>query len=55
VPIDSVLKTLGGSGIEVLEDAKVVSRIGAVGNLRSVYFRDPDGNLIEFVILELRH
>ncbi|KAL4780420.1 Glyoxalase/Bleomycin resistance protein/Dihydroxybiphenyl dioxygenase [Aspergillus varians] len=33
--------------IEVLEGGKVVERTGAVGRIRSVYVRDPDGNLIE--------
>lgn len=34
-------------GIEVLEGRKVVFRTGARGKLRSVYVRDPDGNLVE--------
>ena len=33
--------------LQVLEGSKVVERTGAVGKLRSVYCRDPDGNLIE--------
>lgn len=32
---------------QVLEGSKVVDRTGAVGKLRSVYCRDPDGNLVE--------
>ncbi|KAK0260071.1 hypothetical protein LTR91_014676 [Friedmanniomyces endolithicus] len=46
-PIDEVLSGWQSAGIEVLEGGKVVERTGAVGNLRSVYCRDPDGNLIE--------
>lgn len=34
-------------GVEVLEGARVVERTGARGKLRSVYVRDPDGNLVE--------
>jgi catechol 2,3-dioxygenase-like lactoylglutathione lyase family enzyme len=33
--------------MEVLEGGKVVDRTGAVGDLKSVYVRDPDGNLVE--------
>jgi catechol 2,3-dioxygenase-like lactoylglutathione lyase family enzyme len=35
------------SWVQVLEGSEVVERTGAVGKLRSVYCRDPDGNLIE--------
>ncbi|KZT55095.1 hypothetical protein CALCODRAFT_485033 [Calocera cornea HHB12733] len=34
-------------GLDVLEGGGVVQRTGARGELRSVYTRDPDGNLIE--------
>lgn len=36
--------------MQVLEGAKIVDRTGAVGKLRSVYVRDPDGNLVEYVV-----
>ncbi|KAL6915674.1 hypothetical protein FSHL1_007124 [Fusarium sambucinum] len=34
-------------GIKVLEGGEVVPRTGAMGRIRSIYVRDPDGNLIE--------
>ncbi|KXL41989.1 hypothetical protein M433DRAFT_158099 [Acidomyces richmondensis BFW] len=46
-PVDEVLSSWQLAGIEILEGGKVVERTGAVGNLRSVYCRDPDENLIE--------
>lgn len=45
--VDQVLERLKSEGVHVLEDSKVVDRTGARGKLRSVYIRDPDGNLIE--------
>ncbi len=42
-----VAKRLHAADVEVLEGGKVVDRTGAVSKLRSVYIRDPDGNLIE--------
>ncbi|KAF5019370.1 hypothetical protein F66182_8620 [Fusarium sp. NRRL 66182] len=40
-------------GIAVLEGGRVVGRTGARGNLQSIYVRDPDGNLIEYVVVVL--
>jgi catechol 2,3-dioxygenase-like lactoylglutathione lyase family enzyme len=45
VPIPEVIKHLRANGVEILEGP--VQRTGAMGAIRSVYFRDPDGNLIE--------
>lgn len=46
-PVSEVLAGLKAKGIDVLEGGDVVDRTGARGRLRSVYVRDPDGNLIE--------
>lgn len=45
VPIAQVLEHLRTNDIEVLEGP--VQRTGAMGPITSVYFQDPDGNLIE--------
>ncbi|KAJ5353815.1 hypothetical protein N7541_006379 [Penicillium brevicompactum] len=45
--VETVLQAFQDARIEILEGAQVVERTGAVGKIRSVYVRDPDGNLIE--------
>ena len=45
VPLDDVIAHLKAEGIAI--DTGPVSRRGALGPLRSIYLRDPDGNLIE--------
>jgi catechol 2,3-dioxygenase-like lactoylglutathione lyase family enzyme len=44
-PLEEILARLAGLGVPVEEGP--VDRTGATGPLRSVYLRDPDGNLIE--------
>jgi len=44
-PMAEVVEHLGANGVEILEGP--VRRTGATGPLLSVYFRDPDHNLIE--------
>ena len=43
--IDAVIEHLKAEGVDLLEGP--VARTGALGPMTSVYFRDPDGNLIE--------
>jgi len=44
-PMDEVLRHLDACGVAVIE--RPVTRAGATGEILSVYFRDPDRNLIE--------
>jgi catechol 2,3-dioxygenase-like lactoylglutathione lyase family enzyme len=45
IPLDEMLEHLRKIGIEI--EAGPVARRGAMGPLRSIYFRDLDGNLVE--------
>ena len=44
-PLDGVVRHLKECGVTIIEGP--VAKTGATGPIRSVYFRDPDGNLIE--------
>lgn len=43
--IDDVMEELKQKNVDIIEG--IVDRTGAVGKIKSVYFRDPDQNLIE--------
>ena len=45
LPIQVAFDTILSNGIDVIEG--IVTRTWAIGPIRSIYFRDPDGNLIE--------
>lgn len=45
VPLDEVIAHLAREGVEILDGP--AERAGATGPISSVYFRDPDGNLVE--------
>ena len=45
VPLDQVIEHLKNKNITI--DVGPVSRRGALGPIRSIYLRDPDGNLVE--------
>lgn len=47
--VDELLAKLHDARVHIEEDGKVVQRTGAQGGLRSIYIRDPDENLIEYV------
>jgi catechol 2,3-dioxygenase-like lactoylglutathione lyase family enzyme len=44
-PVDEVIAHLKAEGVAIAQGP--VDKTGALGPIRSVYFRDPDGNLIE--------
>ena len=44
-PLEQVMQELKDHQIEIIDG--IVPRTGAIGPIQSVYFRDPDGNLIE--------
>lgn len=44
-PLEQVIEHLKAEGVAIIEGP--VPRTGATGEMMSVYFRDPDGNLIE--------
>ena len=44
-PLDEVATNLAACGVPILEGP--VARTGATGPIRSLYFRDPDRNLVE--------
>lgn len=45
VPLENAIAHLRSCSVELIGEP--VERTGAIGSLRSIYFRDPDGNLIE--------
>jgi catechol 2,3-dioxygenase-like lactoylglutathione lyase family enzyme len=44
-PMEAIVAELRRNGVEIIEGP--VERTGALGSMTSVYFRDPDQNLIE--------
>lgn len=50
VTLEDAMARIAAAGISLVEGP--VPKIGATGPLRSVYIRDPDGNLIELSVLD---
>jgi catechol 2,3-dioxygenase-like lactoylglutathione lyase family enzyme len=47
-PLEAVIEHLGRCGVTITKGP--VEQYGAIGLLRSVYVRDPDGNLVEVAV-----
>ncbi|KAH7223085.1 hypothetical protein BKA60DRAFT_452387 [Fusarium oxysporum] len=45
--LQSLINGFGNNSIRALEGDKILNRTGALRKIRSIYVRDPDGNLIE--------
>ena len=45
-PVSALADRFEGAGVELVEGP--VGKVGARGDMESVYVRDPDGNLVEF-------
>jgi catechol 2,3-dioxygenase-like lactoylglutathione lyase family enzyme len=50
IPLSEVIEHLNSLSVPILGGP--VTRTGAVGPIQSVYFRDPDANLIEVSVYE---
>ena len=48
VSLDAVIERLRANGVPII--AGPVTRSGGLGNIRSVYVRDPDQNLVEIAV-----
>ena len=44
-PLDAVIESLKAQKVAIIQGP--VAKTGALGPMQSVYFRDPDGNLVE--------
>jgi len=44
-PLDAVIGHVRNQGVEIIEGPS--ERAGATGKILSIYFKDPDGNLVE--------
>jgi catechol 2,3-dioxygenase-like lactoylglutathione lyase family enzyme len=53
VPLQTIQAALARANVSV--EAGPVERTGALGPIRSVYFRDPDGNLVEVSVYDSVH